>query len=400
MAIQGIFASNDGMVGDRTGDFANAILEINPTGTALLLALTSGMPKAGAADTVFTWFEDSHISGRANIVSGGTTTTVVVNDGSFYIPGTVLLVEETGERLLVTATVGNSLTVLRGIGGTTITSVTNVMHVQEIGNAHEEGSGIPVARSQQGHPRMNYTQIFRDAWAITGTAKAVNFRTGSKLAKNKRDCAMYHAEGMERAFIWGVKHVSVLNGNQFRMTDGVIKQIEDNGGHVLSAASDDGGGPTAGELSMFDLQAWMQDLFSTNVKGQPNERIVLGGNMVLQAIQRMVTLDSTYNIGVGETKYGIKVTTITTPFGDLKFMTHPLMNENPTFTHEAYALHPGAIRRRVLRDTFEEGYDKNGLRIDGKDADQGVITTEVGIEVGAASVMGILRNVQKGIKTV
>jgi hypothetical protein len=392
--IQGIFASNQGMVGDRTGDFANAVLQINPTGTALFLALTSGMQKAGAADTIFTWFEDSHISGRSAIVSGTTTTTIVVADGSFYVPGTVLLIEDTGERVLVTATSGNSLTVVRGMGGTTITSVDNTMFAQSIGNAHEEASGVPTAVTQQGSPRMNYTQIFRNSWAITGTAKAVAFRTGSRLAKNKRDCAMYHAEDMERAFIWGVKHVGVLNGNQFRMTDGILAQIENYGGKVLSANS---GG--AGQLAMDDLQEWMRDVFSINVKGQPNERIAICGDLVLAAINKMTILDSTYNISQGESKVGIDVTTVTTPFGKLKLMTHPLMNENPTWQHELYCLHPGAIRRRMLRDTFEEGYDKNGNRLDGIDADQGVITTECGIEVGAASTMGILENVQTAVAT-
>lgn len=400
MAIQGIFASNQGMVGDRQGDFANAVLQINPTGTALLLALTSGMPKAGAADTIFNWYEDTHISGRSAVVSGGTTTTVVVADGSFYVPGTVLMGESTGERMLVTATAGNSLTVIRGLGGTAVVALTNAMFVQSIGNAHEEASGIPTAVAQQGHPRMNYVQIFRNSWAITGTAKAISFRTGSKLAKNKRDCAMYHAEDMERAFLWGVKHIGILNGNQFRMTDGVLTQIEQYGGKILSAATDSGAGAVAGQLSMVDLQEFMRSIFSLNVKGQPNERIVLGGDLVLAAINRMTILDSTYNISQGESKVGIEVTTVTTPFGKLKFMTHPLMNENPTWQHEAYILHPGAIRRRVLRDTFEENYDSNGNRILGKDADQGLMTTEAGIEVGAAQTMGILKNVQKGVKSV
>lgn len=400
MAIQGIFASNQGMVGDRQGDFANAVLQINPTGTALLLALTSGMPKAGAADTIFNWYEDTHISGRSAVVSGGTTTTIVVADGSFYVPGTVLMGESTGERMLVTATAGNSLTVIRGLGGTAVVSLGNTHFVQSIGNAHEEASGIPTAVAQQGHPRMNYVQIFRNSWAITGTAKAISFRTGSKLAKNKRDCAMYHAEDMERAFIWGVKHIGILNGNQFRMTDGVLTQIEQYGGKILSAATDSGAGAVAGQLSMVDLQEFMRSIFSLNVKGQPNERIVLGGDLVLAAINRMTILDSTYNISQGESKVGIEVTTVTTPFGKLKFMTHPLMNENPTWQHEAYILHPGAIRRRVLRDTFEENYDSNGNRILGKDADQGLMTTEAGIEVGAAQTMGILKNVQKGVKSV
>merc|ERR1711893_313750 len=86
-----------------------------------------------------------------------------------------------------------------------------------------------------------------------------------------------------------------------------------------------------------------------------------------------------------------------TPFGKLKLMTHPLMNENPTWSKELYVLHPGAIRRRMLRETNEEGYDSNGKRIQGKDADEGVITTEMGVEVGGASTMGILRNVNKAV---
>jgi hypothetical protein len=274
------------------------------------------------------------------------------------------------------------------------------MHLQSIGNAHEEGSGIPTAVSQQGHPRMNYVQLFRNSWAITGTAKAISFITGSRLAKNKRDCAMYHAEDMERAFVWGVKDIRVLNNKQFRTTDGILKQIEDYGGNVLSAATDSGAGAVAGELSMVDLQSYIEQVFRTNVKGQPNERMVIGGNGVIKAINRMATLDSTYQLQGSETKYGIKVTKVETPFGDMSFMTHPLMNENPTWRTEAYILHPGAIRRRELRPTFNEDYDKNGIRVDGADADQGVMTTECGIEVGAASTMGILKNVQKGVKSV
>src|SRR3546814_19891228 len=57
-------------------------------------------------------------------------------------------------------------------------------------------SDMPTAVTQQGHPRMNYTQIFRNGWAISGTAKAVKFLTGSKLAHNKKMCASYHAEDM------------------------------------------------------------------------------------------------------------------------------------------------------------------------------------------------------------
>jgi hypothetical protein len=102
--IQGIFASNQGIVGDRAGDFASAILQLAPTGTALVLALSSGMGKESAQDTIFHWFEDSHQAGRALCASGGTGVTVVVDDGSKYVPNQILLVEDTGEIIMVYGT--------------------------------------------------------------------------------------------------------------------------------------------------------------------------------------------------------------------------------------------------------------------------------------------------------
>lgn len=392
--IQGIYMSNAGVVGDRTGDFASAILQLAPTGTSLLLALSSGMGKSGANDTIFHWFEDSHQAGRTQTASGGTTTTVVVADGSMYVPNQILVVEETGEVMMVTGIVGNSLTVIRGLGGTTITSINGAMNVQSIGNAHEEASPMPTAITQQGSPRLNFTQIFRNSWAVSGTVKAVKFRTGDRVAKNKRDCAMYHAEDMERAMIFGVKHNGTLNGKPFRLTDGIDSQIRQYGGKIESAAH----GGVAGQYSLSDWEDFIRRIFATNVKGQPNERIAIGGDQVLAVLNKITRLNGQYQISAGETKVGIMVTKIQTPFGSLNLMTHPLMNENPLWSKRLYVLHPGSIRRRMLRETFEEGYDKNGSRINAKDADEGVMTTEFGVEVGAASTMGILQNVAVGVE--
>lgn len=393
MSVQGIFMSNQGIVGERQGDFASAVLMTNPTGNAPFLAMTSGMPKEMTSDTTFTWFEDAHQDGRAAIVSGGTTTTVVVDDGTFYPPNTILLVEETGEHIFVTASAGNSLTVVRGLAGTSVVSVNNTMNVQKIGNAFEEASSMPTAVTQQGAPRFNFVQIFRNGWAISGTAKAVKYLTGSKLAHNKQMCALYHSEDVERSFIYGKKAMTTLNGKQFRLTDGIIAQIENYGGVVETAAT----GATAGDLSRADLENFVQEVFNHNVKGQPNERITFCGNNVLGVINKMSFLDGQYNFSTGETKLGINVSTLQTPFGTIKFMTHQLMNENPVWNNEMYVLHPGGIKKRTLRDTFEENYDKSGNGVSGKDADEGCITFEGGIQVGAAKTMGIYRNIKKAV---
>lgn len=400
--IQGIYLSNQGIVGDRVGDFSSAMLQINPTGTALLLALSSGMPKESASDTVVNWFEDVHQPMRSQFTASANTsvTSVTVADGSLYVPGQVILVEQTGEVLYVTATSGNTLTVIRGMGGTTPASITTAMFAQSIGNAQTESSDMPVAVTQQGVPRSNFTQIFRNAWGVSGTAKAVTFRTGSKIAKNKRDCATYHAEDIERAFLWGVKDVRTLNNRPFRMTNGILNQISQFGGLVTTANSAaPAGSPTAGQLSFNDFEDFMRVIFSRNVKGQPNERICFGGDVALSQFNKMARLDGAYELMKEEEVFGIRITTVVTQFGRLKIMTHPLMVENPTWQKELYVLHPGGIKKRVLRETEEENYDKSGNRISGRDADQGVLTTEVALQVGAAQTMGIYRNITKGVKS-
>ena len=305
------------------------------------------------------------------------------------------MVERTGEYVFVVSVAGNALTVIRGMSGTSIVSVTNADFLQLIGNAYEEASEKPQSVSQQGTPRSNLVQIFRNAWAISGTAKVVKYRTGSKLAKNKRECAMYHSEDIERSILFGKKHLGTLNGRQFRMTDGVITQIESFGGVVKTAAT----GATAGNLSLKDFTEFVREVFSVGVKGQPNERICYNGDIVTQALNHMTIADSTYDIKYEESGVGIKVGKLVTAFGTLNLMTHPMMNESPVWNKELYVLHPGGLKKRTLRDTFEDNYDKSGTRANGIDADEGQLTTEMGMEVGAARTMGIYRNIQKGVKS-
>src|SRR3546814_6461354 len=101
---------------------------------------------------------------------------------------------------------------------------------------------------------------------------------------------------------------------------------------------------TAYEMRISD---WSSDVCSSDL---PNERIALGGENVLAVLNKMTWLDGSYEIKQGETKLGINVNTILTPFGTLKLMTHPLMNGNPVWRNEMYALHPGGITKRVLRE--------------------------------------------------
>jgi len=379
MAVKGVFASNQNIAGARKGDFASGLLQTQPTGNAPLLALSSGMPSSDAMDTVVSWFEENHLTGRTTITNNaGTGTSFTLSDASAVVQGQVYLIETTGEYIFVDSVTASVATVTRGLGGSTIVAVdgsSTPVGMQRIGTAHEEGSAKPTAVANLGFPRFNYMQIFRNAWDVTGTARALEWHTGDIVAKNKADAALFHAEDIERSIIFGLKTIATQNGKPFRLMDGITNQIVTN----VQAQS--------GSTSWVDLRDFFQSIFETNIKGQPNERIMFTGNEVVATVEDMMRLDSTIHIVPGATDAGFKFKNLMTPFGDIVMITHPLFTENPVFTKNMLILHPAAVKMRFLRRTMNDLNDKNGTRA-GVDADFGVITTEMTVQYMAEKTGG------------
>lgn len=398
MSVRGIFASHSAIVGDRRGDLAARVLQTMPGGAAPMLALSSGMPSAPTTDTAYSWIEDAHISGNTlanGAVAGTTATQMVVDDANIWVPNTVIMNQTTGEYMLVTSINGNTVGIMRGLAGTTPTAIGDNDVMQSIGTAFEEGGGKPTPVAQRGESRTNFVQIFKNGWAITGTATAIDYITGSQLATNRQQCLGYHAEDIERAFLWGKKDVRTVNNKQFRLTNGILAQIESYGGLVSPANY----GSVSGHMALAGLQTFMRQIFDVRVKGLPNERIAFCGSIVLELIQNMVLKDTSYQIFANETAYGIQVTNLNFFNGSLKLVTHPLMVENSIWQHELYVLHPGLIRKRVLRDTWTEEFSASKQNNNGTDATEGYIADEMGFEVKCAQTMGIMRNITTADKS-
>lgn len=395
MAVRGVFASHSGIVGERVGDLSSRVLMLGYSGTAPMLALSSGMPKENAVDTSFSWTEDSHISGNT-LANGGQTdvdVTLQFDDTTIWAKNGVIMNQSTGEYMFIVS-VDSSVqcTVIRGINGTTPTAITDNDIFQSVGTAFEEGGGRPEAITQKGESRTNYVQIFKNGWAVTGTAKAVKFHTGSQLAYNRQQALGYHLEDLERAFLFGRPGVMVNGNKQLRFSGGIQYFIETFGGLAENANS---GG--AGQLSMKDLRNFLRRVFDRNVKGLPNERISFTGSTVIEQIQEMIRKDSQYNVYVSETAYGLKVMRLQGFNGDLTLATHPMFVENTIWGKQLLVLHPGLIRKRVLRDTWEETFNAERSTNNGTDADEGYIGIETGFEVKAVETMGVLKNITTAV---
>ena len=399
MSVRGIFTSHAAIAGERQDDLSARVLMLGFAGQAPMLALSAGMPTESTDQVSYGWIEDQHISGNQEVVTGGNAaaTSLVVDSAGIWTTNTILLNQNTAEHMLITAIAadGVTITVIRGLSGTTAATVSAGHKLQSIGTAFAEGSGKPDSVAQQGEERTNYTQIFKNGWSITGTAQKVKYLTGSKLAQNKQLCFAYHAEDIERAFIWGRKGTRLISGKRVATSNGILAQIEDYGGIVESATD----GVTAGNYSLKLLNNFFRRIFDFNAKGFPNERIAFCGSKLLEIIQHMVLLDSSYNVDFNETSYGIRVMTVQTINGTIKFVTHPMMVENAVWQSELYVLHPGLIRKRKLRDTWTEEFSPQKMNNNGVDATEGYIADDLGFEVRGAKTMGILRNVQAAVKS-
>lgn len=398
MAIRGVFTSHAGLIGERQQDLSARVLWVGPGGMAPLLALSAGMQSERAPQTSYSWIEDEHISGNQAVVTGGNSavTTMVMDSVGIWTKNTVIMNQNTGEYILITGINADGVTIdsmIRGFGGTTAATITAADKFQSVGTAFAEGSDRPEAVTQKGEERTNYVQIFKNGWAITGTANAVTWVTGSQTARNRGLCFAYHAEDLERAALWGRKGVRVINNLQLRTSNGIIPQIEDYGGIVESVAA----GGVAGDVNMVTVQNFLRRIFDKQAKGLPNERISFCGSNFLELIQKMVLLDSTYNIESQETEYGITVTTLIGFNGRLKIISHPMMVENAQWQKEFYVLHPGLIKKRVKRDSWSEEFNAQKQNNNGKDSIEGYLAIEQGWELRGAQTMGILRNLTNAV---
>jgi hypothetical protein len=365
-------------------------------GSAPLLALSSGMPEKKIGDTAWSWTEDQHISGNTTLLNSGgvnsSATSLTVADSNLWVVNSIILAEATSEYLLVTAVSGNTVTVKRGLAGSTAASIAENARLQLIGNAWAEGSGKPSPVSQLGESYSNLVQIFKNGWAITGTAKAVQYQQGSKLALNKSQCGQYHAEDIERSFWFGRKGIEVIGGAEYRMTSGIDQQISLYGGQVVSANY---GG--AGQMSMAGLFNFIRLIFDRRVKGFPNERIAFTSSAVLEMIQTMVRKDSSYQITPVPTTYGMNVWEINFLGNSLKFMTHPMFVENPTWSKLLYVLHPGLIEKKILRPTITQEFLIENNTNAGVDADEGFILDEMGFHLAGARLTGKMTNITTAV---
>ena len=375
--------------------FAQAITRLMPNGTAPLFGLTSLLQDETASNIEHGYFTKTmifpavKINNAAGYVAGATA--FVVDAYTDVIPGDLLLNERTGEVMLVLTTPsGTDVTVQRAVGTTAAAAILDNDDLRTIGNAFEEGSVRPSAVSILATRYVNYTQIFRNSWAVTKTAAAIPQIAGSgHVSESKQDCAALHATAIEKALFFGEKYMGTKNGQPFHTMEGVIPRIK---------AAAPGNVTTLGATTNWTqfeaaLDVTLQTV--TDPKGG-NIRTMFVGGTARRVIHNIARLNADYTITTMESSWGLQIDKIRAPRGTFEIIEHPLFNAygaSSAWAKMAVIMDLNAFSMAYLRKTSDANYNAAGALVDnGVDAEGGTLTTELTCTIKNPAAFGVIYN--------
>jgi hypothetical protein len=439
--------------------FAATMARLMPMGGAPLYGLSSLIPDAsvlsfehGYWTKIMAFPKVVAASGSAITITGNTVVLNITADaggvlgantnGSFLVAGDQMVDDTTYEQFRVISTTINdlgagTLTLQRALSSTFITDSNTMVAVNNAtdnkypgisggiaplaaasgipaatgvttraitlfhaGNAFEEASVRPTAVSLVAQRASNYTQIFRNSWAVSRTLAVSQLLAGNgAVQESKLDCGAFHALAIEKALFFGQKSLTTVNGQPFHTMDGIYNVINNNAPANISVLGAGAGGGT----TWTDLEAALDK--TLQVSGDPrggNVRTLFVGGQVKRGLTDIARKNSNYNIeqdgsSMQLTEWGLEVSTLRTARGRFEIIEHPLLNAygaNSPLAKTAFVVDLGALKVGYLRKTQEDLYNQSGAQVDNSiDAQGGVLTTELTLEITNPGAFGVLKNI-------
>ncbi|QDU72805.1 SU10 major capsid protein [Mucisphaera calidilacus] len=221
---------------EQAEDVSDIVGIVSPYETPLLDAL--GDPGRSATGTVHEWLEDALLPNTDRINDSSFTdadvdTSFVVENGDRFRVGDQVQVSGSREVMLVTGvnTGTDTLTVVRGYGGTTAEDLADEQEVRILGNAALEGDASPVARFTNRTRKQNYTQIFTSSVEVSGTVRATRqLAVSDELDYQKQERLRELARDLENCVINGVSASGSPEGSSSvrRTMRGIIPHLSTN----------------------------------------------------------------------------------------------------------------------------------------------------------------------------
>lgn len=379
--LTGIFNTTQNPTELNARSFSDVILRLFPNGSAPLFALASQTGKKKAKSSTHGYFSKTmtFVSTTGTGVQTDSATSLVVASTTGMTANMVLHNLRTRESYrIVSITDSTHVVVSRAFGRVAAAALADADKIIQVGTAFAEGSQRPAARQLATVYVANYTQIFRNAWGLTDTARASLSEIGySNVAESRKDCSLFHSVDMESAIIWGQAKMDTSGSQPVHSTQGVIDAIyEYASGNV---------NPAAATTTYTQLVALVEEFFnySTDI-GNNNERVGFCDRLAMKVLTDVGRKSGQIQIMQEQTGFGMKYTSFRFYQGTINLIQHPLMNGlNPT-AGNMLVMDLAALKLAYMegRDAVPEEYGVGMKQVElGTDGIGGSLTSEFAVEL-------------------
>ena len=369
--IAGVRTTSNIQQARRVVDMAKniALLDPNDSPFVTFLKLAKQDVRVAKAPKI-EWLEDDLIGAATQVNNGSgisittSSTSIAVDDGSIFSVGDLISIPAKSLVYRITAISTNTLTAIQF--GTSVASgtIADDSVVLKMGNAMEENSSAPAAKTTQEVACYNYTQIFRTPVSFSGTELATELYGGKDRAYQRRKKALEHKRDIARAMYFGVRKEDTTGSTPRRTMGGLLSFLTE------STAFDSSTQP----LTYANFNKYVaQPVFSHGSK----DKLLIAGPNLMNAINAWSEAKLVTEVDPAAT-YGIRVKNLITGYGDLKVIYDPLLADG---YHAGYGM---VIDTDNIRYAYLQGRDtKLNTNIQANDVD-GVIDeyiTECSLEV-------------------
>jgi len=297
----------------RIPQYVNVFLELNKDVAPLMVILDrTGRIKPVGQNSFFHFEEDDLpqvVETNGTQTSGDTSIEVTTGHGVRVRARDVLYCPRTDEQMTVTSVATDTLTVVRGHGGTTAAALEDDEDLQILASTFADGSGAPDSLTSEPTRVLNYLQIEKESVDLSGR----NLETDNYGPEEK---ARTHKLATRRLMMKEEK--SLLFG---RLDDGTAGATRVTTGGVYHWVTTNITNP-AGPLPESSLNTWIKTLYRRN---QGNNLMCFMGSTVMDAIdgfgRDMIEYRPNDTIG------GIAIGRYRNSHGELAFVKHGMLTE-------------------------------------------------------------------------
>ena len=366
-------------------DMSEKIAELEPNASPLITLTKKMKRRRVVTNPEFSWMEQDP-GNRWDTINNGngynnSAKVWAVDNAGYFRVGDIVQVPRTTEVVLVTNVnnTNNTITVIRGWGGSTTAPLVNDDPIVILGNANEEGAKLREIKTTEPVKKTNYTQILRTPVGVTNTLAATSTYGPKAMAYYRHLDGINHAIDMERTMWLGKKGKDIHNGKPRRTTGGILEFLTEN---VLEVSANSGG--NSGGLTEQAFTEWLEDVFRYG----SSEKILFACGRLCTIID--LWAQNKLKTVPGERTYGVKVKEYVSSHGTLFIVKHKLF-EGPVYGGMGVILDMNNVAYCPLK-----GRDTKlltGRQDPDEDAVKDEYITEFGVEVRLPKTHAIIKGV-------